>query len=241
MRLITRSDFDGLMCAVLLKEVEKIKAIEFVHPKDVQDGKIAVTKDDILTNLPYVPGVPLFGVVSRLAGQKGFSLFPQVMPGLLHRERMQLIVTGTGERHFERMFRQLQAQFPQQVRFQNAFDNDMAHQIEAASDFFLMPSHYEPCGLNQMYSLKYGAVPIVRKTGGLADTVELWNPRTGHGTGVVFDSYDSAGLLWAIEAALKIYRDRPAYARLQLNGMAQDFSWEHQVLEYESLYAQLKR
>ena len=190
-------------------------------------------------SLPSVPDVPLIGIVSRLAGQKGFDLFPSVLPRLLANERFQLIVTGSGERHFERMFRQLQVRFPDQVRFNNAFDNEMAHWIEAGSDFFLMPSRYEPCGLNQMYSLKYGTVPIVRKTGGLADTVELWNPRDGTGTGIVFETYDAFGLYWAISTALKTYRDRPAYRRLQQNGMAQDFSWNHQVKHYEQLYGQL--
>jgi starch synthase len=189
--------------------------------------------------LPFVPDVPVVGIVSRLAGQKGFDLFPGALPRLLSRERFQLIVTGSGERHFERMFRQLQLQFPNQVRFNNAFDNEMAHWIEAGSDFFLMPSRYEPCGLNQMYSLKYGAVPIVRKTGGLADTVELWNPRARTGTGIVFETYDAFGLYWAISEALKTYRDRAQYRQLQQNGMAKDFSWDHQVEAYEKLYAQL--
>jgi starch synthase len=115
----------------------------------------------------------------------------------------------------------------------------MAHWIEAGSDFFLMPSKYEPCGLNQMYSLRYGTVPIVRKTGGLADTVEQWSPTTGEGTGIVFDNFDAGAVRWAISTALKLYADRSAYRRLQRNGMAQDFSWEHQVHEYEQLYAQL--
>ncbi len=189
--------------------------------------------------LPSFPDVPLVGIVSRLAGQKGFDLFPGALPRLLQRERVQLIVTGSGERHFERMFRQLQEQFPNQVRFNNAFDNEMAHWIEAGSDFFLMPSRYEPCGLNQMYSLKYGAVPIVRKTGGLADTVELWNPRTGEGTGIVFETYDSFGLYWAVSEALKTYKQRGPFRKLQQNGMAMDFSWDHQVAKYETLYRQL--
>jgi starch synthase len=188
-------------------------------------------------HLPSLPDVPLVGIVSRLAGQKGFDLFPQALPRLLQQHRFQLIVTGTGERHFERMFRQLQAQFPTQVRFNNAFDNELAHWIEAGSDFFLMPSRYEPCGLNQMYSLKYGTVPIVRKTGGLADTVRLWNGRTG--TGIVFETYDAFGVYWALSTALAVYKDRPAYRQLQQNGMAEDFSWDHQVEKFEQLYAQL--
>jgi starch synthase len=215
-------------------------AIPFRYSAADLSGKLK-NKQALLAkaHLPYVPNVPLFGIVSRLAGQKGFALCEQVLPSLLHRERFQLIVTGTGERHFERMFRALSEQFPTQVRFQNAFDNEMAHQVEAASDFFLMPSRYEPCGLNQMYSLKYGTVPIVRKTGGLADTVDLWSPRTGRGTGIVFESFDASALRWAITSALDVFREKAAYARLQQNGMARDFSWEHQVLEYEQLYRRI--
>ncbi len=189
--------------------------------------------------LPSVPEVPLFGIVSRLAGQKGFDLLEGAMPRLLARERMQLVVLGSGERHTERMFRGLQAQFPTQVRFHAGFDNELAHWIEAGSDFFLMPSRYEPCGLNQMYSLKYGTVPIVRKTGGLADTVQLWSPRRREGTGLVFETYDAFGLYWAVKEALKVFKDRPAYRQLQQNGMAQDYSWDHQVTHYEQLYARL--
>jgi starch synthase len=125
------------------------------------------------------------------------------------------------------------------VRFQTQFDNALAHWIQAGSDFFLMPSKYEPCGLTQLYALKYGTVPIVRKTGGLADTVQLWSPRTNTGTGIVFDDYDARAVHWALEAAFNIYRDRPVYRRLQLNGMTQDFSWEHQVQKYEALYSKL--
>ncbi len=186
--------------------------------------------------LPYVPGVPLFGIVSRLAGQKGFELLDSFMPRLLDRERMQLVVLGNGERRLARMFFDWQRRFRTQVHFHNGFSNELAHWIEAGSDFFVMPSRYEPCGLNQMYSLKYGTVPIVRRTGGLNDTVELWNPRAQRGTGIVFDTYDSQGLRWAMGTALDVYKDRAAYRRLQQNGMAQDFSWQHQAKLYEQLY-----
>lgn len=190
-------------------------------------------------NLPAVPGVPLIGIVSRLAGQKGFDIVGEAMPKLLSSGRFQLVVLGSGERRFERMFRELRARFPKQVRFHAGFDNELAHWIEAGSDFFLMPSRYEPCGLNQMYSLKYGAVPIVRKTGGLADTVELWNPQRNSGTGIVFDTYDAPAVYWAVSTAVKLYEDRAAYRQVQQNGMARDFSWEHQVKQYEALYARL--
>ncbi|MBL9038124.1 MAG: glycogen synthase [Archangium sp.] len=189
--------------------------------------------------MPSAPGVPLFGIVSRLAGQKGFDLFDSVMPELLHRHRFQLIVQGSGERRLERMFRQFQAMFPQQVRLITAFDNTLAHWIQAGSDFLLVPSRYEPCGLTQMYAMKYGTVPVVRKTGGLADTVDLWNPQTRRGTGVVFDSYDGQAVRWAVLSSLELYRDRGTFRQLQLNGMAEDFSWDHQVRQYEQLYSRL--
>jgi starch synthase len=190
-------------------------------------------------HLPVLPGVPLLGIVSRLTGQKGFDLLPDALSLGLREGKFQLVVQGSGEKRFERMFHQLRDKYPRQVRFQTAFDNPLAHWIQAGSDFFLMPSRYEPCGLTQMYALKYGTVPIVRKTGGLADTVSLWSPRTGTGTGIVFDDYDAKAVHWALEAAFNIYRDRPVYRRLQHNGMTQNFSWDHQVQKYEQLYSKL--
>jgi starch synthase len=189
--------------------------------------------------LPHVAGVPVIGIVSRLAGQKGFALLDGLMAGLLLRHGFQLVVLGSGERRFEAMFAQLATAFPRQVGFHRGFSNELAHLIEAGSDMFLMPSVYEPCGLNQMYSLRYGTVPIVHRTGGLADTVEPWSPATGEGTGFVFEHHDAAGLSWAIEAALAAYRDRPAWQQLMANGMAKDFSWTAQGKLYEELYRRL--
>ena len=190
-------------------------------------------------HLPVLPGVPLLGIVSRLTSQKGFDLLPDALALGLREGKFQLVVQGSGEKRFERMFHQLRDRYPRQVRFQTAFDNALAHWIQAGADFFLMPSKYEPCGLTQLYALKYGTVPIVRKTGGLADTVQLWSPRTGAGTGIVFDDYDAKAVHWALEAAFNIYRDRPVYRRLQHNGMTQNFSWDHQVQKYEQLYQKL--
>ena len=189
--------------------------------------------------LPEADGVPLVGVVSRLAGQKGFALVGEVLPALLRRHAFQLIVLGSGERRFESTFSELSQAFPRQVGFFRGFSNELAHLIEAGSDMFLMPSIYEPCGLNQMYSLRYGTVPVVHKTGGLADTVELWDPDTKTGNGIVFDHHDAGGLAWAIETALSLYRDRPTWQRLVENGMAQDFSWDVQGKLYEQLYERL--
>jgi len=189
--------------------------------------------------LPYVPSAPVVGIVSRLAGQKGFDLLGEVMPGLLQRNGFQLTVLGSGEPGLEDMFTRLQRAFPRQVCFFQGFNNKLAHQIEAGADMFLMPSRYEPCGLNQLYSLRYGTVPIVHKTGGLADTVRPWHPRTRTGTGFVFEHHDAAGVRWAMQAALATYRDQPAWARLVDNGMAADFSWERQARRYEFLYDKL--
>jgi starch synthase len=189
--------------------------------------------------LPHLPEVPVIGIVSRLAGQKGFALLEGVMPALLRRHGFQLVVLGSGEPRFEQMFAGLAAAFPQNVGFHRGFSNELAHLIEAGADMFLMPSRYEPCGLNQMYSLRYGTVPIVHKTGGLADTVELWDPRDRTGTGIVFDHFTGEGLAWAIEAALALYRDPAAWQTLVANGMAQNISWDLQGKLYEELYRRL--
>jgi starch synthase len=192
-----------------------------------------------LPHARHGPGVPVIGIVSRLAGQKGFALVGDVMPVMLRRHGFQLAVLGSGEPRFEQLFAGLAAAFPRQVGFHSGFSNELAHLIEAGADMFLMPSRYEPCGLNQMYSLRYGTVPIVHKTGGLADTVQLWDPRDRTGTGIVFDHFTGDGLRWAIEAALATYRDAAAWRALVANGMAANFSWDMQGKLYEELYRRL--
>ena len=189
--------------------------------------------------LPYVKGVPVLGIVSRLVGQKGFSLLGRTMPDLLRRHGFQLVVLGSGEPGLEQMFSELQRAFPRQVCFYQGFKNDLAHLIEAGADMFLMPSVYEPCGLNQLYSLRYGTVPIVHRTGGLADTVKTWNPRAGTGNGFAFEHHDEAGLRWAVQAALATYRDPAQWNQLVQNGMAADFSWQVQGKLYEVVYNRL--
>jgi starch synthase len=198
-------------------------------------------KEALVTGLglPYVAGVPVIGMVSRLAGQKGLELVGEVMPDLLRRHGFQLVVLGSGEQRLETMFAALQRAFPRQVCFYRGFLEPLAHLIEAGADMYLMPSRYEPCGLNQMYSLRYGTVPIVHRTGGLADTVQTWNPTSREGNGFAFEHHDPAGLRWGVEAALATYRDRPAWSRLQQNGMAADFSWDAQARLYELVYARL--
>lgn len=183
------------------------------------------------------PRSAVLGIISRLTVQKGFELLFDTMPSQLAHKNIRLAVLGTGEPRLEQFFRRLQSAFPGKVSFYRGFSNELAHLIEAGSDIFLMPSRYEPCGLNQMYSLRYGTVPLVRKTGGLADTVQLYDPSTGEGTGFVFDHFTADALRWALNAAIEIYEDRRTWKRLMLNGMAQDFSWDVQGQRYIDLYA----
>ena len=200
-------------------------------------------KVDLLSaaGLPYRHDVPLVGVVSRLAWQKGFDLCEEVLPAMLARRRFQLAVLGTGERRYEDFFFRLAQAFPRQVAYLPAFSEKLAHTIEAASDLFLMPSRYEPCGLNQMYSLRYGTPPIVHRTGGLADTVWNYDPTTGRGTGFAFDHFDATGLTWALGRALDLWGDGSGpeldrWRKLQRNGMRLPLGWSHRIGEYLDLY-----
>lgn len=179
---------------------------------------------------------PLIGIVSRLVEQKGIDLMERVLPILLARHNFSLAVLGSGEARFERFFKALQKSSRARVSFYRGYNNKLAHWIEAGSDMFLMPSVYEPCGLNQMYSLKYGTVPIVRETGGLADSVEQVDEKKQSGTGVLFRDYDEIGLAWATSRALELYKNKPLWKKIMLNGMAKDFSWSQQGEKYVTLF-----
>jgi starch synthase len=184
--------------------------------------------------------MPLIGLVSRLVWQKGIDLCMTVLPGLLRRRAFRLVVLGNGEPRYTTFFARLAAAFPAQVSHQSGFDEIRAHWIEAGSDLFLMPSRYEPCGLNQMYSLRYGTPPVVHATGGLADTVDQYDHRTGSGTGFRFEHFDGAGLTWAIERALSVYEGgRERWTGLQRNGMKMQFGWKHRIGDYVRLYEKL--
>ncbi len=186
-------------------------------------------------------GRPLAGIVSRLAAQKGIELIAGSLPGILAARDLTFVALGAGEPQYEAMLRALQRDFPDRVYFERGYDDALAHWIEAASDLFLMPSRYEPCGLNQMYSLRYGTVPVVRRTGGLADSVVHFDPGNGTGTGVVFNDFDVPALTWAVNTALDWYGQGALWRRLQRNAMAQDFSWTRQGGQYEALYRRLSR
>jgi starch synthase len=154
---------------------------------------------------------------------------------------VQLVVLGTGEPKYEDFFRGLSRQFPSQVAYRAAFSEPLAHKVEAGSDSFLMPSRYEPCGLNQMYSLRYGTPPVVHRTGGLADTVTAFDRRTGEGNGFVFDHFDEAGFAYGVDQALRTWgtgrgEDRARWQQLQRNGMRLRFGWDERVASYEQIY-----
>lgn len=184
-------------------------------------------------------GRPLIGIVSRLVGQKGLDLVRTVVPRLLLHTPFSLAVLGSGEPRYESAFASMEHHFRGQVAFYRGYNEKLAHWIEAGADMFLMPSRYEPCGLNQMYSLRYGTVPIVRETGGLADSVEQISPDSGTGTGILFRDYDERGLEWALVTALGLYRNKDLWRKIMLNGMARDFSWQRQTARYVELYRQL--
>ncbi|HEY4682725.1 MAG TPA: glycogen synthase GlgA [Candidatus Acidoferrales bacterium] len=184
-------------------------------------------------------GRPLIGIVSRLTRQKGFDLVADVADRLV-RFDLQIVALGTGEPAYEEMFREMARLYPNKIAVRIAYDNALAHKIEAGADIFLMPSRYEPCGLNQIYSLKYGTIPVVRATGGLQDTIEPFDPATGQGTGFKFRKYSGQALLDCLALALNLYRDPRAWRQLQLNAMSRDFSWQRSAEQYARLYESLR-
>lgn len=179
---------------------------------------------------------PVIGIVSRFATQKGFDLIEKAAPQLMRKDIL-IVALGTGEPKFEELFRSLAQRYSRKFGVRVAYDNSLAHKIEGGSDMFLMPSRYEPCGLNQIYSLKYGTVPVVRATGGLDDTIQPFDPRKGTGNGFKFQDYSGGALLACLQEALGVYRSRPkAWKQLIQNCMQADFSWEASAAEYEQLY-----
>jgi|SRR5579872_6847413 len=185
------------------------------------------------------PTTALAGIVTRLASQKGIDLMIDSLPQVLEWRELAFVALGSGDAPYEKFLTQLSQKFPGRVVFKSGYDESLAHWIEASSDMFLMPSLYEPCGLNQMYSLRYGTVPIVRKTGGLADSVENYDPHTGRGTGIVFNDFDSEALEWGLNTALDLYAEPDHWKRMVRNGMSCDFSWQHQGGLYAQIYRRL--
>ncbi|HLH08129.1 MAG TPA: glycogen synthase GlgA [Terriglobales bacterium] len=186
------------------------------------------------------PSIPVIGIVGRFAAQKGFDLIAQAADRLA-REELAITVLGTGDRDYEDLFRRLARQYPQKISVKIAYDNAIAHKIEAGADMFLMPSRYEPCGMNQIYSLRYGTVPIVRATGGLDDTIEQWDPATKRGTGFKFQEYTGEALLASVRLALQAFKDEANWKTLMRNGMSKDFSWMASAKEYVRVYERVRQ
>jgi starch synthase len=240
--LRARSDrLAGILNGVDYEEWDPQKD-RFIHQpygSDNLEGK-AKNKLHLLQQMRLDPdtGPPLVGIVSRLVHQKGFDLCFDVLPRELARTDLRLAVLGSGEGRYEEWFERLQRRFPKRVSFYRGYSHELAHLIEAGADMLLMPSRYEPCGLNQMFSLRYGTLPVVRKTGGLADSVVPYDGANG-GTGFVFEHFTPEGLAWALGVAMTTYRNRKRWRGLMKRAMAQDFSWETQAQRYAELYARM--
>ena len=194
------------------------------------------------SGLPADPGGarPVVGLISRLVDQKGFDLLAE-LGDELPRLNASFVMLGSGERRYEDLWLALAARYPSRVATRIGFDDRLAHQIEGGADLFLMPSRFEPCGLNQMYSLRYGTLPVVRATGGLYDTVTNYDERTGSGTGFTFDEYSPQALLSTLRWALQTFENRVAWRRMQATGMKQDFSWDASAREYVRVYGRAAR
>jgi starch synthase len=230
-----RGILNGADYSIWSPQIDSLIAAQY-SPKDLSGKKTC--KKDLLqqfkldaTDLQR----PLIGIVSRFAAQKGFDLIEEIADQIVS-DGAAIVALGAGEPRYETLFRDLAAKYPRQVGVKVAYDNTLAHKIEAGADVFLMPSRYEPCGLNQMYSLRYGTVPIVRATGGLDDTIEQYDAATGKGTGFKFTEYDAPALLKSVREALAVYRNPQAWLKLQLAGMARDYSWRASAKEYAEVY-----
>jgi starch synthase len=198
-----------------------------------QENKRALLEE---MGMPYRPETPVIGIVSRFAGQKGLDLLKPILAGLLYDHDVQFVILGSGERELEDFFNWAHATFPDRVGVYIGYNNRLSHRIEAGSDMFLMPSAYEPCGLNQMYSLNYGTVPIVHKVGGLADTVHDYHEFHTMGNGFSFFEFAPHVLHDTIVRALTVFRDPEAWTAIMERGMNQDFSWDSSARVYLELY-----
>jgi starch synthase len=208
--------------------------------KNFQDGKQAckaALQQEV--GLPQVAEKPLVAMIGRLANQKGFDLVAKLIPQWAPAADVQWVILGTGEPEYHELFSNLARQYPDKVAVKLSFSNELAHRIEAGADIFLMPSRYEPCGLNQLYSLRYGTVPVVHTTGGLADTITNLNDATledNSANGFSFDQYSTAALADALDRACKAFANKPVWEQLIRKGMQQDWSWTHSAREYDRLY-----
>ena len=210
------------------------------YSADDLSGKAACRRDLIsVFGLPKGDD-PVLGLIGRLTMQKGFDLVEKIGEWLAE-QPLRVVILGAGERKYEEALEMLGRKYPDRIAIRVAYDNALAHKIEAGSDMYLMPSRYEPCGLNQIYSLRYGTVPIVRETGGLADTVTDTDENPGAGTGFTFRRYEAEELKGAVVRALAAYENRPRWDAIVRRGMARDFSWDASARAYVDLYGKALR
>jgi starch synthase len=242
-----QNDFSGILNGIdyQIWNPETDKLLPYKFSKIDFSGKLE-NKKFLLKHLqlPFNENVPLIAIISRMVVQKGFDIFAEAANELL-KLNAQWVVLGSGEQIYEDLFARLAHHFPQRVAAYLGFNNELAHLIEAGADIFLMPSRYEPCGLNQLYSLKYGTVPVVRKTGGLADTVLDWNEFLAQGleigTGYSFEEYSGLALFHSVQRAVNDFHLKEVWRKIQLNGMSKDYSWSQSAKKYVALYNLTKR
>ena len=235
-----RSDLSGIINGINrdVWNPEKDESIDSKYTvEDFIEGK-AANKEALQKelNLPVDPDIPVVAMIARLTEQKGFKLLEQVSDELLDLP-VQFVFLGEGEKKYRDMLKDWHESNPDKVSPTIKFDNRLSHKIEAGADIFLMPSKYEPCGLNQLYSLAYGTVPIVRKTGGLADSIEPIQDNADSGTGFVFDEYNAETMITTLKEALDLFGDKSEWNKLQLRCMNEDFSWEASALQFEEVYS----
>jgi starch synthase len=234
-----RGILNGIDTAEWNPQADKAIAAQF-SARDVS-GKARCKADLQKTiGLPPEPDTPLFGVITRLTVQKGIDLLADAARDIL-KKKLQLVVLGNGDPVLESKLKELAKQNPKSMAVKIAFSSELAHKIEAGCDFFLMPSRYEPCGLNQMYSLAYGTIPVVRATGGLDDTVTNFSEKTGRGNGIKFREFSTSALVKAVKKAVVLYGKPKVMAKLMENAFAEDFSWARSAKVYIKAYRKLMR
>lgn len=236
-----KSDLFGILNGVDYDEWDPGKDI-FLPARYSSDdlSEKAVCKKELLKEfgLKLKGDIPVIGIISRLAGQKGFDILSEAMDELM-KLKLAMVILGSGDKKYQELLEGLAAKYPKKLSIKIAFSNSLAHLVEAGSDMFLMPSKYEPCGLNQIYSLRYGTIPVVRATGGLDDTVV--DHALAHGNGFKFADYEPEALVAKVKEALTVYKDKQEWARLQRSAMSEDFSWENSAKKYIELYERARK
>jgi starch synthase len=204
-------------------------------PTNLENKKICKSNLQDLFHLKKKGEIPIIAVISRLLDRKGLDLVRQIFPRVMELE-IEIIFMGQGLEQYQSWVQEMVEKYPGLIGLEKNYNGPLAHQIQAGADLLLMPSRYEPCGLDQLYALKYGTIPIVRAVGGLEDTVEDYNTQTDQGTGFKFKEYEVEKLFLTLQRALSVYRDKPRWRRMIQRAMSQDFSWEKSAVQYQSLY-----